>query len=239
MAGKVIRDIPDYLRLTSQFWDKHGEAFFRGQSTGWRLLPSIARWTPVVKGYKDWRVFQKDLVERFAKYAAPLLQSAPQSSAEWLVHAQHHGVPTRLLDWTTNPLKALFWAVEDSTQSELDAVVWAFAPRHWNDDPIGATELSDNELTPYYPKLLNARVFAQEACFVAFPLHKNQAPLVPMDGGSAYQKSINELVPITIPKSARPLLRRELRYLGVSHRTIYPDLVGIANAIKSDLRETM
>jgi hypothetical protein len=212
---------------------------FRGQASHWPLLPSIARLPRLratLKGYENWEVFQSDIIERFAKYARPLLQAQPLDIEEWLVHAQHNGAPTRLLDWTTNPLKALFWAVEDFSSDRANGVVWAFSPKHWRDDPLVPTGLDERRLTPYFPKHLNARVIAQEGCFVAFPLPPNRKPLTPMSDSGAYPADVDSLSKVTIPANSKASLRIELRMLGVAHRFVFPDLVGIVASIRGELR---
>jgi FRG domain len=232
--GTTIRTVPAYLKAITRLSDP---MMFRGQAMYWPLLPSIGRLKRQVAHYENWQVFQQDLVERFAKYARPLLDPLPVGIEEWLLHAQHHGVPTRLLDWTTNPLKALFWAVEGQEQIRRDGIVWAFSPRYWRDDALDPTPLSDKNLTPFYPKHLNQRVVAQESCFVSFPLPESKKALQSMDSGAAYHKAMDYLDKIVIPASAKRNLLRELRVLGVTHRSLFPDLHGIALHIEAELRE--
>jgi hypothetical protein len=180
-------------------------------------------------------VFQVDQIERFAKYSRSHFQSQPKDDEEWLVHGQHHGLPTRLLDWTTNPLKALFWAVEDSSSDQSNGVVYAFSPRHWRDDALEPTPLDDERLTPYFPKHLNSRLIAHEGCFVAFPLPSNRKPLRPISDSGAYSGDIEFLSMVIIPAWSKATLRIELRSLGVSHRFLLPDLSGVAANIKAEL----
>lgn len=237
MKRQAHLDVPAFLKWIDRL---DGPMMFRGQSSRWPLLPSIARlprWKEQLKGYENWHVFQLDLIERFAKYARPMLNSARRDVEEWLVHAQHHGAPTRLLDWTTNSLKALFWAVEDSGKDRANGVVWAFSPKHWRDDALDPTPLDDSRLTPYFPKHLNSRLIAQEGCFVAFPLPTNRKRLMAMSDSGAYSGDVELLSMLTIPAKSKASLRTELRILGVSHRFVFPDLEGVAASIRAELRE--
>src|SRR5688500_6524171 len=82
-----------------QFLD--GNWLFRGvTSVEHSLVPSVGRRRD---GYSYSRKLENELFEQFKREALPFLPQRPSSDWEWLALAQHHGVPTRLLDWSESP----------------------------------------------------------------------------------------------------------------------------------------
>jgi hypothetical protein len=96
---------------------------FRGQSkASWRLQPSIERLaseagiTPQVEKYVE-----REFKRRAHHYISDLPDD--EDALEWLALMQHHGAPTRLLDWTRSAYVAAFFAAESAGDAPF--AIWA------------------------------------------------------------------------------------------------------------------
>lgn len=98
-----LRDYVEFLELKVTT----ATVLFRGQSTDHPLLPTIAR----LKHRRAILENEELIFAAFQRQAITFLNPVPDNSWDWLAIAQHHGLPTRLLDWTKNPLAALWFAV--------------------------------------------------------------------------------------------------------------------------------
>ena len=191
---------------------------FRGQANeAWLLVPSLFRARHLADTV---RRAERDMLEEFKRYAPPHLDRSPATEWEWLALAQHHGIPTRLLDWTTNPLAALLFAVSNPT--DCDSAVWCFRYRrsHQTDaiDPYAITEVH-----VVRPGHFNPRIVGQFSHFTAHPI-----PLRPFEA----RKDVGEeLTRIIIPRASRNTIRVELDRVGINFATLFPDLDGIARHI--------
>ena len=110
----TLHDILILLKENKQF------EFFRGHSDEeWNLVPKIGRMFGHSEPSDTWERLESFMLEEFKKYAVTYIDKPPQNDIDWLVLSQHYGMPTGLLDWTTNPLKALFFAVCDKVNEKV------------------------------------------------------------------------------------------------------------------------
>jgi hypothetical protein len=109
--------------LYGDMWDENLNRFrssyaYRGLGDiRYKLKNSLAR------AIHDPRALEAHLLRNFKKYAPP--GSVPYDSLwNWLSVGQHHGLPTRILDWTYSPLVALHFATSNVSHADRDGVVW-------------------------------------------------------------------------------------------------------------------
>jgi hypothetical protein len=218
-----ISKIEDLLGLVlARDQEPENEWIYRGQREAiWFPVPKIDR--PDFVKYRELRQWSRRRHEEiiltdFTKWARPHIRTAPESKWEWLAIAQHHGLATRLLDWTVNPLAALFFAVEEP-ESVAHSALWAYhhGEGSWmhpkNQDPFDTEEIRS-----FWPPHVSPRISVQAACFTAHPEPTNFSEYL-------WQ---GDRIRIQIEKSARSKILRDLGKLGITRAALFPGLDGVA-----------
>src|SRR5262245_37099940 len=120
---KEIGSVHEYVEhVESQYPKTTATEFvlFRGQrqESEKGLVPGIARWepreglVPVTEEGEYLRAVEKEIIKQFCKKSIPFLEREPKTTLDWLTVAQHHNVPTRLLDWSCNALASLWFVID-------------------------------------------------------------------------------------------------------------------------------
>ena len=236
-------------------WDVKVLPWFRGEPSGRDvdgndivpLLPKVYR-----------RSYDENSLYQFFRMKAPMLGlpivPAREEIDKWLFVARHVGLPTRLLDWTEGALIGLYFAIR-----ERDPVVWMLNPHALNQ--LTGAEVRPNEPTItwwsgpdgnniYYmnirdswegstgkhatalpvaihPTNIHPRMSAQHSCFTIHGRRKESIAVM-VDFTCLRQYRIEMPVQETL---------RELRVLGISRSTLFPEPEGLAIELEELFRE--
>lgn len=126
---EILSQISDKSDKLNQYYNtansqRKFSIVYRGQSnSGWGIIPSIFRGCNCNQFVIEHRLIN----EYIAKF--PEFSSQPKINA--IADMQHYGIPTRLIDWTTNPLVALYFACNDEKQKENDGKIFIQAKDYY------------------------------------------------------------------------------------------------------------
>ena len=199
---------------------------YRGQAQDKALLPKIARYE-----LPDVEETEREMLEDFQRRSLHLIDYHPANSWDWLALAQHHGMATRLLDWTENPLIALYFSMSTSSEdARVDySVVWGFnVPK---DDIIISTEDKDpykgRTTKVFKPNHITKRISAQ---FGWFTIHKSNSDrkFVPFEMNQEYSR---RLFKIKVDSKCFRECRGRLHTFGINSASMYPDIDGLAKHV--------
>jgi hypothetical protein len=232
---------------------------FRGhRKEQWPLASALSRYFRSFRvDPRAWPDQERRILRIFKRKAHQFLAQppAPDDDFQWLALMQHHGAPTRLLDFTWSPYVAAFFALERATG---DAAVWALNPgdvsagglrrsaqpkKHSIASPDMDPRLPGN-FARYFlqgdhefiwlgePDTMNRRLIAQSGTFV-LPgvLDRPMEELV-----SKYPNPKRMLAKFILPAAkVRETGLRELYRMNITYATLFPDLDGLARSLGYEL----
>jgi len=191
--------------------------------------------------------------QEFQSRALQLIQGRIRTDKwEWYFLMQHYGAPTRLLDWTDNPLVAFYFAVADHPGNR-DAAVWVLNPwwlnrrlrrgiegpmlPDWEDAKPYLRDLekafSGQGITTTLPAAIDPphvdrRLAAQSSRFVIFGKDRD---LMRTKAARLGPKKRRQVAMIAIPRHVIPGIQAELEFCGITPSLVFPDLDGLCRDI--------
>ncbi|MGD0612190.1 MAG: FRG domain-containing protein, partial [Anaerolineales bacterium] len=256
LAKVLIDDLYKHLLSYESHWIFRGHA-----SETWILESTLERalkpigWLPEMA-----KVCEEVALFKFQSKAHLYLsqEMLPKSTLGWLAMMQHHGIPTRLLDFTESPFIALFFAFDDAKPTQSDnCAIWALDYRSLMKSALDYIKGKGETLTLSYedvqkqqdkyfevvidkhsydvlwttePGMLNLRLERQLGSFlVCGNIGKQIAELIPE---FLTRKSLKKIViPIRLFGEIHNMLIR----MGINHSKLFPDIDGLGKDIKEEI----
>ncbi len=232
--GHVVQNadtLEGFEEWVGEVKDKTDTTIYRGQRKDYPLLPNICR-----EGEPELLLInERALLTKFKKDAARCLQIVPKTDWEWMVVAQHHGLHTRLIDWSFNPYVALWFALEKHKKEGSRPEVWVMNPL--KEDVIGRFENTlpfSGKRTKVFKSSFNIpRLIAQESWFVLFKhIENSRKGFVALERNQKLRKRIRR---IRIQKRAAGEIIKQLNVMGYNRHTLFPDIDKVAKLVQSKI----
>lgn len=230
MPSQYIKSVGALVDEAAKFEVK-SQVLFRGQDCNEPLVPKIARADPAV----DTTSLEQTMLDELRRRCARSPKLLGEDEWDALVVAQHYGMSTRLLDWTTNPLVALWFACAD-LQPDREAYVFMLfvqdsmmLDRRKDSDPL---KIADNRV--FKPSVNNDRLLAQSGWFTAHAYSKTSQCFVNLHEDTSLP--IQVLMKGVKGADKAPFLRT-LDRLGINQECLFPGLEGTCRYVDWKFRQ--
>lgn len=218
-----IKDFGGFLDHVSDLKSSKKEVIlYRGQNNNHKLLPAIARNNSKINTLE----IEKEMLNELKRRLPHVINISNLTDAwDTLVYAQHFGLKTRLLDWTTNPLVALWFACQKHTSLDSDIYIYVFeeAEKFLLDREKFKNPFGIRTTKVFMPTLNNERIIAQSGWFTAHPYSRSSDKFVNLATNRVIKDRVSCL---RIRQREKSDILLKLDVFGINHQSLFPDVTG-------------
>ena len=245
-VGRLVDILPTTSHDEVSFW-------FRGQSNeGWSLESSFLRSSSGLGLSADSALdLEREARNAFRSkahlFVSPHLLEKVKTTPCWWALMQHHGAPTRLLDWTMSPYVAAYFAVQQDTGKQAGAV-WCFCSRRllrtFEDEHGALPEFEDEEAPEWFEQKLeelrdqrivvpltftfasSERMAAQQGRFtMCFKVHQKHDCIIERINPPHIRR-------LLIPHDQKPEFLLRLREMNITASALFPGVDGLGQSVR-------
>ncbi|WP_423190366.1 FRG domain-containing protein [Alkalibacterium sp. f15] len=242
----LINKLSEYMDYVERLPESF--SISRGQNRDFPLIPGALR-----NDERGARKYSRQSIAHFLnefKVNSHYYMTEPwdvKNDYEWMVHAQHYGIPTKLLDFSKSHIIALMFAVEkafeEKEENSENGVVWFFDPKILNSIHSNRTDLfllSDQNLklddfdgpVVVQGRKANVRVNAQNGVFLYFQeSNPNFVEIIKRNLENTPHKEEDVIRKVVINKSSKKDILVSLFSMGFGFTQVYPELASVSKDI--------
>jgi hypothetical protein len=200
-----------------------GSWLFRGETANGQPLKAAAGRVGSEIGAARKKPYEKshevEALEQFKREVRPHLTHRPENDLEWLAIAQHHGMATRLLDWSESLLMAAFFAVVNAGARGKGGLIYAVNDVHIASKEDAESPFEMEEVRLYRPPHITSRVPAQRGVFTVHP-------------DPTQQYCPESMKTWTVAPSACGQIKNILNACAINESSLFPGVDGLSRHIR-------
>lgn len=244
-----IDSFGNFEKYVKQHSNNDTVRLYRGQEeAAWSLSAKLYRIAYQKGEIRNFHAIEQRIFSEF-KEALEKRGMDKREQTDWdvLSIGQHYGLPTRLIDWTLNPLIAIWFASEKAKSNNNDRVVWRLDVDEKHLADFQSDKLfGERFIKIFQPPKIDARIVAQKSWFSVQNM-KIYGKKAGFGDGLPRMNDYNimnenedfeyDLVKIVIPDKLRKEILTHLDNHGINYSTVFPDISGDCKNIEWKISE--